>query len=295
MFLTMELLRGETVASRLQRGSMTRAEAFPLIEQMAAGLHAAHEAGVVHRDFKSANVMLVPGEHGTTRAVITDFGIARKIRLRQNETLTSTMTERGGIPGTPDYMAPEQLLGHEPIPAVDIYALGVVMYEMITVRRPFEADTPFTVAAKRLDEDPPPPCRYASDVGPIWEGVILRCLERQPSRFGSATKVVQALKGLERTRSRIESFTRRRVLYTGIPATGSIVGSLATWRLFRVGREKSLAIWPFVSTDPELEYLSDGVTEDLINALGQAAGCERCRDPLCTDIEEAAHLRWAQH
>lgn len=270
MFLTMELLRGETLSSRLQRGRMTPAEALPLIEQMAAGLNAAHLAGVVHRDFKSANVMLVGGEH-ETRAVITDFGLARKVQLRPDETLTASITEQGQIAGTPDYMAPEQILGSDPTPAVDIYALGVVMYEMRTGKKPFEADTPLAIAAKHLHENPLSPRKHTTDVDPTWEAVILRCLEREPSRrFGSAAEVVPALKGLKTPRPMgYKPPTRRRMLYAGMAAAGSLAASVGAWRLLRDDGITSLAVLPFVSTNSDLEYLSDGVTEDLINALGQ--------------------------
>jgi serine/threonine protein kinase len=152
MYLSMELLRGETLSARLQQGRMSCAEALPLVEQMTAGLHAAHRAGIVHRDFKSANVMLVDDGDGRTRAVITDFGLALAVQLRPGETLTTSITEHGQIAGTPEYMAPEQILGGEVTPALDIYALGVAMFEMITGRTPFEADAPLEIATKRLHE-----------------------------------------------------------------------------------------------------------------------------------------------
>jgi TolB-like protein/Tfp pilus assembly protein PilF len=303
MFLTMELLRGETLSSRLQRGRMTRAEALPLIEQMAAGLNAAHQAGVVHRDFKSANVMLVGGEHETTRVVITDFGLARKVQIRPDETLTTAITEQGQVAGTPDYMAPEQILGAEPTPAVDIYALGVVMYKMLTGKRPFEADTPLAIAAKHLHEDPLPPRQHTADMDRTWESVILRCLEREPSRrFGSAAEVVPALKGRQTAPWPVyRSFTRRKALYAGVAAAGSIAGSVAIWRLFQE-EANSLAVLPFTTTNADLEYLSDGVTEDLINALGQAprlrvmsrAAVYRYRgiNPVLPDVGSALKVRY---
>jgi len=147
-FLAMELLQGETLASKLRAvGRMTSAEALPIVEQMAAGLDAAHRAGVVHRDFKSANVVLVPAEEDGhhiegpgQRAVVTDFGLARSVD--GGEGLSTGL----GMVGTSAYMAPEQVEGGEVTPAADIYALGVVLYEMVTGVRPFVGDSPLSTA-----------------------------------------------------------------------------------------------------------------------------------------------------
>ncbi|HSA97220.1 MAG TPA: serine/threonine-protein kinase, partial [Acidobacteriota bacterium] len=111
-FLTMELLRGETLATRLARaGRMAPAEALPLVEQMAGALEAAHRAGVIHRDFKTANVMLVPqgSEPGGLRAVVTDFGLARRNPVVEGSIASETLTS--SVAGTPAYMAPEQIEG----------------------------------------------------------------------------------------------------------------------------------------------------------------------------------------
>src|SRR6266568_4719055 len=197
-FLAMELLRGETLASRLRAvGRMTSAEALPIVEQMAAGLDAAHRAGVVHRDFKSANVVLVPAEEDGhhiegpgQRAVVTDFGLARSVD--GGEGLSTGL----GMVGTSAYMAPEQVEGGEVTPAADIYALGVVLYEMVTGVKPFVGDSPLSTAVKRLKEAPASPRVHVPDLDPAWEAAILRCLEPVPeNRFASAGDVVQALKG----------------------------------------------------------------------------------------------------
>jgi len=196
-FLAMELLRGETLASRLRAvGRMTSVEALPIVEQMAAGLAAAHHAGVVHRDFKSANVILVPadedGHHESNgqRAVVTDFGLARSVA--GGEGLSTGL----GMVGTSAYMAPEQVEGGEVTPAADIYALGVVLYEMVTGVKPFVGDSPLSTAVKRLKEAPASPRVHVPDLDPAWEAAILRCLEPVPeNRFASAGDVVQALKG----------------------------------------------------------------------------------------------------
>lgn len=187
-FVTMEYLDGETLAARLRReGRMSTEAALPLVEQMAAGLAAAHEAGIVHRDFKSPNVVLVPGARGP-RAVITDFGLARA--ASGGDPLSAT----GTVMGTPDYMAPEQVRGQPVGPATDLYALGVVMYEMVTGRRPFEGDNPMAVAVQRLATRPTPPRDHVPGLDPRWDAAILRCLALEPvDRFASASDLVRAL------------------------------------------------------------------------------------------------------
>ena len=198
-FLTMELLVGETLSERLHRaGRMSTAEGLPVVTQMAAGLEAAHRAGIVHRDFKSANVVLVPStpDPGGVRAVVTDFGLAR--RLAGGEASAALATGSGDIIGTPAYMAPEQVKGAEVSAAADIYALGVVMYEMLTGTLPFKGDTPLAAAVRRLEEAPASPRTHVPDLDARWEAVILRCLERDPAeRFARAEDVVKVLGGEE--------------------------------------------------------------------------------------------------
>jgi serine/threonine protein kinase/predicted ATPase/tetratricopeptide (TPR) repeat protein len=191
-FLTMELLRGETLAMELQeRGRLPLDRARRFAEQMAAGLGAAHRAGVVHRDFKTANTIIVDRD-GSEHAVVTDFGIARAASQRASD--DHQRQDSGPIVGTPAYMAPEQVRGEEVGPAADIYALGIVLYEMVTGAVPFSGDSPIAVARRRLEEDPPSPRSFLPDLADRWEAVILRCLAREPRRrFGRAEEVAEAL------------------------------------------------------------------------------------------------------
>jgi tRNA A-37 threonylcarbamoyl transferase component Bud32 len=194
IFLTMELLEGETLAARLRRtGAMSTREAFPLVAQIASALGAAHRVGIVHRDFKCENVMLVPaGEEMGVRAVVTDFGLAR--RSVEGNATTVLATAQGVILGTPAYMAPEQVEGHPATPAADLYALGVVMYEIVTGKLPFEGDTPVSTAVKRLLEPPPSPRTLIHTLDERWEQAILRCLARNAEeRFQTAEEVIDAL------------------------------------------------------------------------------------------------------
>ncbi len=206
-FLTMELLQGETLTERLRRsGRMTPAEALPIVGQMVTALGAAHDVGIVHRDFKSNNVVLVPSEQsdGAVRVVVTDFGLARGSTAK--ESLTGSTTGAAQLVGTPAYMAPEQVEGGTITPAVDIYALGVVMYEMLTGAWPFAGDTPLSMAVKRLKEPPVSPRVHVKDLDQAWESVILRCLEQLPqNRFGSVREAIAALARHEATSTRHSS------------------------------------------------------------------------------------------
>src|SRR3984957_2447389 len=206
LIVSMELLEGKSLDKRVRGASrMTTTEAFLIVTQLCAGLQAAHNAGVIHRDFKSSNVMLVasasiaglkPGLQGdvksqTVRVVITDFGLAHA-----EDHHGQTLTHSGDIVGTPAYMSPEQIEGGALTPATDIYSLGVVMYEMLTGELPFSGDTPLSTAIKRLKAPAPSPKLRIPDLDEKWELVIARCLEREPEqRFASAEEVAEALHG----------------------------------------------------------------------------------------------------
>ena len=178
-FLTMELLEGETLSEHLRKhGPLQSAEALEFVEQMVAGLAAAHELGIIHRDFKTSNVMLVnAGEH-KTRAVITDFGLSLKI-------LSELRAAHQGGEGTRQYRAPEQERGGDIEFAADQYSLGVVMCEMLTGRLPVKP-----VSGKKALL---PPGRLS----PKWEAAIRRCLEFRPEdRFKKVADVAIALNPL---------------------------------------------------------------------------------------------------
>jgi len=189
-FVSMEFLHGKTLAEQIQRhGRFSPAEALPLIYQMAGALSAAHGAGIVHRDFKPGNVVLVEEPTGI-RAVVTDFGLAYQAASPSADTaLTTTLAQVGTVA----YMSPEQLDGRPATTASDIYALGLVMYEMVTGVRPFEG-TSFSIASKRLAEPPPSPRKSEPNLSVVVESVVLRCLERDPQkRFAQAKDVSTAL------------------------------------------------------------------------------------------------------
>jgi Tol biopolymer transport system component len=209
-FVSMELLPGETLAERLQRGPLAEAEALPLVRQVASALDAAHRAGVIHQDLKSANVVLVSTSLGP-RAVVTDFGLARP---------RDAATPVGEVMGTPAYMSPEQVEGGPVSPATDVYALGVMLFEMVTGQLPFPGATPVLAARRRLLEPAPTARELAPGLSAAWDAAIARCLERSPERrFRSAGELVAALTG-ERARFSLEeelvrTRTRSRVVVAG--------------------------------------------------------------------------------
>lgn len=200
-YLTMELLEGETLAERLRRGRMTTEEALLLIRQMADALDAAHSVGVIHRDFKPANVILCRRSSAfrsaTLRAVVTDFGLARSFFSVKE--VSQSLTRRGQVIGTPAYMAPEQIEGNEATPATDIYAFGLIIYEMVTGERPFAAEPAFGNLVQRLKEPPPSPRKRVPSLPLQWEQVILRCLEILPERrFENTTEIIKLLQLAEK-------------------------------------------------------------------------------------------------
>jgi eukaryotic-like serine/threonine-protein kinase len=194
IFVTMELLAGQTLAQHLRRtGALTAEQALPIVTQLAAALSAAHAVGIVHRDFKSNNIMLLDAERtgDPPRVVVTDFGLAHSL----NDSTGDTISAAGELVGTPDYMAPEQIAGSLVTPATDVFALGIVLYEMVTAKRPFTADTPVASALRRLSGPPPRTARELVPTLPqTWDRVIMRCLARDPeNRFPNAASVVEAL------------------------------------------------------------------------------------------------------
>jgi tetratricopeptide (TPR) repeat protein len=187
LFFAMELLEGDTLAARLRAGRLTRDEAFPLAVQMADGLQAAHAAGIVHADFKSGNVLLVP-QRGSTgiRAVITDFGLARIDPSRISVDETRTLADVR-LAGTLAYMSPEQLRGERITAASDIYSFGVVLFEMATGTLPFDDRDLIKAAMLKASGEPIPVRHKAPDIDDRWESAIERCLEKDPAqRFASA-------------------------------------------------------------------------------------------------------------
>ncbi|HUB53225.1 MAG TPA: protein kinase [Terracidiphilus sp.] len=192
-FLTMELLDGITLSDRIrQSGAIPWREAQALASDMCAGLATIHDAGIIHRDFKSRNIMLVK-RAGSTRAVVMDFGLAHEVRSSKSEAETA-LTLPGAILGTPEYMAPEQFEGRDVTPASDLFAFGVVLYEMLTGQRPFPSSNILSAAVLR-GKRPEPVSTTQRKIPHRFDRVIGKCLEFDASRrYQSATELAQALR-----------------------------------------------------------------------------------------------------
>ncbi len=180
--IVMERLHGESLAAMLARDNyLALGHTLVLIDQVLAGLSAAHDVGVIHRDVKPENIFLANTERGT-RAKVVDFGISRQV----GET---PLTEQGDVLGTPEYLAPEQATGGPVDHRVDIWAVGVLFYELLTGELPFSADTIAGVVHNIVQANPPPP------EGPLpIVAVVMRALEKNPNgRFQSASEMRRAL------------------------------------------------------------------------------------------------------
>ncbi|MGQ0763340.1 MAG: serine/threonine-protein kinase [Acidobacteriota bacterium] len=182
-FLSMEFIDGDDLSSLLRRiGRLPPDKALEIARQLCAGLHAVHQAGILHRDFKPANVMI----DGAGKARITDFGVAG---------LESELKE-GAIAGTPAYMSPEQITGRELTTKSDIYSLGLVLYEIFTGKRAFAGDTINDLIRQHRTTTATNPSEVIKDIDPLVEKVILRCLEKDPrERPASALQVAMMLPG----------------------------------------------------------------------------------------------------
>jgi len=186
-YAVMELLEGESLRELISKGGLTAGKAVEYARVIADGLAAAHDKGIIHRDLKPENVFLTKDG----RIKILDFGLA-KLKLPESDLTTETPTETldtapGSLIGTVVYMAPEQLQGRPADNRSDIFALGVVLYEMLTGNRPFGGSTTVETAAAILKEDPEPMSSAAPGVQPVLAGVVSKCLEKRPEdRFSSA-------------------------------------------------------------------------------------------------------------
>ncbi|HQP09372.1 MAG TPA: bifunctional serine/threonine-protein kinase/formylglycine-generating enzyme family protein [Anaerolineaceae bacterium] len=197
-YLVMELHKGGTLKERLGKPVNSR-EAAQLLLPIAKALAYAHAHGVLHRDVKPSNILI--NERG--EAVLTDFGIAKLLEGEEGHTLTGT----GVGVGTPEYMAPEQGLGKEVDGRADVYGLGVVLYEMVTGRKPFEADTPLAVLLKQVNNPLPRPKEYVKDLPQEVEKILFKALAKQPddryTDMGEFAGALQKLAGLEILRTAV--------------------------------------------------------------------------------------------
>lgn len=282
-FLVMEYVPGSTLAEKLAAGPLSEKDTLRLGAQVAAALEEAHAQRIVHRDLKPGNIVLT--SRGDVK--VLDFGVAKLLEPAEGETVTAeTFTETRGVAGTLPYMAPEQLRG-EPVDArTDIHALGAVLYEMSTGRRPFsETQGPRLIDAI-LNSAPAAPGRLQPRLSAELERIILKCLEKDPERRYQSARELRV--DLERLAAP-SPVTAPRVhlgasLRWAVPIAvalalllavrlGSDLGGLRDRLLGRTGapRIQSLAVLPLdnLSGDPQQEYFVDGMHEELIARLAK--------------------------
>ncbi|HMW46039.1 MAG TPA: PASTA domain-containing protein, partial [Solirubrobacterales bacterium] len=184
-YIAMAYLEGRTLRDLISLG-LTPPESVAIVRQILEAAGFAHRRGIVHRDFKPLNVIV----DETGLATVTDFGIARAG--------ISEITEEGSIMGTVHYLSPEQAQGYEVSPQSDLYSIGVILYECLTGRVPFDGQTPVAVTLQQLKEDPVPPSSYNRAVSPALDAVVLRALQREPyERYPDAESFIAALDAAE--------------------------------------------------------------------------------------------------
>jgi TolB-like protein len=272
MFISMASVEGESLKTRIERGLLKLDEALGIGLQVAEGLKEAHKKGIVHRDIKSANIMVT--EKG--QAKIMDFGLARV-------TGGTLLTKEGMTMGTIAYMSPEQARGEEVDHRTDIWSFGVVLYEMLSGQLPFKGEHDQVVVYSILKEQPKPISDLRSEIPIAIEQVVGKALEKNPDkRYQQIDDLLDDLRSISegivpeeiKVRLRKAKLLRRKraILYTGI-AGFLIIMAVITLSLF-TGRAEaidSIAVLPFenLTGDPEQEFFVDGVTDELIGQLAQ--------------------------
>jgi len=255
-FIAMELLEGQTLRQRLGASGLARMpmdEVLDLAIQIADALSAAHKKGIIHRDLKPANIFITRRE----QAKILDFGLAKFAGARQDTTETTltaeeSLTSPGSAVGTIAYMSPEQARGEEIDARSDLFSLGAVLYEMATGRQAFAGSTSAVIFEAILQKTPASPRRLNPEIPDRLEQIINRALEKERRlRYQSASDLLIDLQRLKRDRD-----------------SGRVAAAAETARI------PSLAVLPFanMSGDKEQEYFSDGLAEEIINALTKLPG-----------------------
>jgi len=278
-YITMEYVPGEDLKSTIIRiGQLPIAKTISIAKQVCEGLAEAHRLGVVHRDMKPQNIMI--DKEGNAR--IMDFGIARSLKAKG-------ITGAGVMIGTPEYMSPEQVEGKEVDQRSDIYSLGVILYEMVTGRVPFEGDTPFSIGIKHKSETPKDPKEFNAQISEDLSRVILRCIEKdKEKRYQSAGEVSSELsrieKGIpttEREMPKRKPITSKDItvtfrkpwmmiaaLFVAVIVVGIAILYFRTEKPLLSSEKKKLAVLPFENLGPaEDEYFADGITDEIMVRL----------------------------
>ncbi|WNG33776.1 protein kinase [Archangium violaceum] len=197
-YLVMEFLNGRPLDEVIMdRAPMPPAEVIQLITEVLGALSAAHAVGVIHRDLKPGNIFVVLESNGSEYVKVLDFGLAKQGAAPHSAT---PQTRASMIVGTPEYMAPEQACGQPVSPRTDLYAVGIILFEMLTGRLPFRGDSPMHVAIQQVQAQPPAPSSFVDGLPPELEALVLRLLSKEPEqRPASADAVARELKTIART------------------------------------------------------------------------------------------------
>jgi serine/threonine protein kinase/Flp pilus assembly protein TadD len=249
-YITMEYVSGEDLKSLIRRiGQFTVGKAIFIALQVCEGLAEAHRLGVVHRDLKPQNIMI--DSDGNVR--IMDFGIARSLR-------TKGITDTGEIFGTPEYMSPESLEGKDVNGRTDIYALGIILYEMLTGRVPFEGDTPLTVALKQKTEIPKDPRNVNAQIPESLSHVILKCMNKEKDkRYKDTEELTAALKEIEGGMPRTEKIfpERQPVTSREITVKFSLKKLFVPALIFVAVVVIGVLVWQFLSERRTVTFAAD--------------------------------------
>ncbi len=289
-YIVSEYIEGETLRARIDRGRLGVDPAIAIAEQVAGALSVAHAAGIVHRDIKPENVMVRPD--GLTK--VLDFGLAKLTELPEEKTREFHPDESGHlystapgvVMGTVSYMSPEQARGQKVDHRTDIFSLGVVLYEMLAGRRPFEGPTTSDVFAALLTAEPAPLLRHCPEATPAIEQIVARCLARErEARFQSAADLLAALKSrrIEDAAPPVQTAPRAASAPVRLALAAALAALLLAGLLwfFQTQRApvaqpeqiQSLAVLPLenLSGDPAREYFAEGRHESLIAGLAKAS------------------------
>jgi serine/threonine protein kinase/tetratricopeptide (TPR) repeat protein len=281
-FISMEYIDGKDLRSIVaERGKLPPEEAAAIIEQVCRGLDAAHAEGVVHRDLKPQNVML--DKHG--RVAVMDFGLAHSSE-------TSGLTQLGALLGTPKYMSPEQAKGEEVDSRSDLFSLGIIFYELLTGKSPYEATTSFGTLLKRTQEHARPPIELDHSIPEFMNDIVVRCLEIDPQRrYASAQEILRDLEArhgsgigvaaphIPQIRT-LQKFPMKWIAAGLILILFLIVGLVFRGKISSLGVKPksvepvtSLAIIPFrnASGDPSMDWLGSSLAEWLSTDVGQSS------------------------
>ncbi len=259
-YIVMEFVAGRDLKAIIEADSpLSVQRALDIAAQIAQALAHAHQAGLIHRDVKPQNVLVT----GDGRVRVTDFGIARALAV-------SSISEAGVVLGTVHYLSPEQAAGDTATPLSDVYALGVILYEMLTGQLPFTGETPVAVAVKHLQEEPVPPRERNPLLPPPIEDLILQAMEKDPARrFASAAELAQALiayrdLGQEATTAHRPLRRRRRRATGGLSWSSAALGGalalllaavgLLSWQAVRSPAPTPAAGGPVASATPGLSW-----------------------------------------